>query len=330
MENIDSFFNFLQKHIENGGYNEMLKMYTGDNLTKVSFNNVGEIIGEEGFYLDPNALAILSQFTSEDVIINKETLYLKDVSYINPTNLSIRVETYDSQNTLIDESVKYFYDDITKLYKSQFGMLKKCFANSLMKDMTDVNRNSFNEGMLLKLNYFLELSDSKDYIVHSQDGTPKNLLQAFLQDSISWVQKQRTGGLPQQKDVEEIPDIDFNDAVNNFNGMPLDRVRSHFQELTIIKSKNGKPHLTEEQLSRFIKKVFIEGVTLSDSKIEFNINRGDKQAILRVFYDFYTKSISSIQYEGTMLRKEKYVKLLTDNFMNFDYKKVSNNFNKYK
>ncbi|MFN3849410.1 MAG: hypothetical protein ACK4NY_08285 [Spirosomataceae bacterium] len=325
MEEMNSFFDFLQKHIENGGYNEMLKMYTGDNLTKVSYNNDGEIIGEEDFYLDPNAPAILSQFTSEDVIINKEILNLRDISYINPTNFSIRVETYDFQNTLIDVSVKYFYDELVELYKSKLGLLKNSFANALMKYVTDVNSDNINKGILIKLNHFLELSDSQDYIVTAQDGTSKNLLQKFLQDSVNWILKQSGGEIPQQKPNQDITEIDFNGAVNKFNGMHIAMVKEHFETL-LSNSKNGEPYLSSEKFDAFIKTVFIEGKNLETNKIEMNLGRGENKIIINIFYQFYSNSVKSIQIEANTQTKDKYVKLLTDNFSNFEYKKVHGNF----
>ncbi len=326
IEDMNSFFTFLQEHIEKGGYENMKKKYSilDFELSHYKKADDGTYIFEPRLYSDYVGYSARNADGGE-IIVNEKLI---DYLSINPEKLTLYNKTvYDNdKQDIYEEVTDCFYDDLTKLYKSQLGFLKKCFANSLMKDVTDVNRNSFNEGMLLKLNYFLELSDNQDYSVPTQDETSKNLLQAFLQDSINWVQKQRAGGLPQQKDVVEIPDIDFNGTVNKFNSMPIKMVWEHFKPLTTTKSKNGKPHLTEEQFKTFIREIFINDNYPLPNKIELNVEDGERQSVIYKFYHFYNSA--KFDYESTKNCKPKYVKLLTDNFTKFDYDKVFGNFHK--
>ncbi|GGD68585.1 hypothetical protein GCM10011514_35880 [Emticicia aquatilis] len=324
IEDMNSFFTFLQEHIEKGGYENMKKKYSilDFELSTYKIDEDGTYIFEPRKYDDYVGYSAREADGGEIILHKNFTDYL----IINPSKLTYYKKTIYSDNGEIFEEVKdCFHDDLVKLYKSQLGFLKKCFANSLMKDVTDVNRNSFNEGMLLKLNYFLELSENQDYIVPAQDGITKNLLNLFLQDSVNWIKKQKTGETQTQKPLEEIIDIDFN-CIVRFNNMPLKMVWEHFKPLTTTKSKNGKPHLTEEQFKTFIIEIFINDNYPLPNKIELNVEDGERQSVIYKFYQFYNNA--KFDYESTKNCKPKYVKLLTDNFTKFDYDKVFDNFHK--
>ena len=105
--------------------------------------------------------------------------------------------------------------------------------------------------------------------------------------------------------------------------MPIEDVRNHFEGL-LRKSKNGEPFLTKEQFDKFIDSAFVK-VETPDSKIKMNFGRGEKQAITKIFYRFF--SISQA-YENTNHVKEKYVKLLSEYFEKFTYKALYSNFSK--
>lgn len=325
VEDMNSFFTFLQEHIEKGEYQNMKNKYSILDFELSSYK-----LGEDGTYIfaprvysDYVGYSARNADGGEIIVCEKFTDYL----WINPEKLSLHKKTLYDNGKVYEDITEYFYEDLVKLYKSKLGMLKKCFANSLMKDVSDVNRNSFNEGMLLKLDYFVELADSQKYIVTAQDGTSKNLLQEFLQDSEHWLQKQKpSGGFSTEETTTNIHNLNLDNTTNKFNSMPLKMVWEHFSPLTITKSKNGKPHLTEEQLNTFIREIFINDNNPLPNKIELNVEDGERKTLIGVFYNLFNKS--KFEYENTKRCKSKYVKLLTDNFTKFDYNKVSGNFNK--
>lgn len=327
IEDMNSFFTSLQEHIEKGGYENMKKKYSILDFELSTYK-----IDEDGTYIfEPRKYDDYVGYSAREADGGEIILHKNFIDYliINPSKLTYYKKTiYSDNGETFEEVSDCFYDDLVKLYKSQLGFLKKCFANSLMKDVTDVNRNSFNEGMLIKLNYFLELSKSQGYIVPAQDGTTKNLLNLFLQDSVNWIQKQRLSEtLTTKENIIETHELNLDNKENKFNGMPLEKVKKHFEVLK-SKSKNGYQHLTDEQFNIFFSTVFIEGSNLMQNKIEINIGSREISKIRRVFYDFYQNSISSIHYESIIQSKEKYVKLLTDNFSNFDYDHSFMYFNK--
>lgn len=114
---------------------------------------------------------------------------------------------------------------------------------------------------------------------------------------------------------------------NKFNTMELELVTKHFWQLTQKKSKQGgKPHLSKEQFEQFITNAFSGHDGSPKEKIRMNIAHGEYGTIRYIFYKFY--ELCKVDYESTNHQKDKYVRLLTDNFEGFDYKKTANNFNK--
>jgi hypothetical protein len=324
VEDMNSFFTFLQEHIEKGGYDDMKKKYAiFDCEFSHKIDEDGTYIFEPRVYSDYIGYSVRNNNGQEIIELEKFTEYLT----INPEKLSLHRKTLQENDKIYEDIIEYFYEDLVKLYKSKLGMLKKCFANSLMKDVSDVNRNSFNEGMLLKLDYFVELADSQEHIVTAQDGTSKNLLQEFLQDAEHWLQKQKqSGGFSIKETTTNTHNLKLDNTVNKFNSMPINMVWEYFNPLTITKSKNGKPHLTAEQLESFISEIFINDNNPILNKIELNVEDGERQSLIYKFYQFYNNS--KFDYESTKNCKPKYVKLLTDNFTKYDYEKVFDNFHK--
>jgi hypothetical protein len=115
------------------------------------------------------------------------------------------------------------------------------------------------------------------------------------------------------------------DAVNIFcKTMPLSIPQEHFKPLTIECSKDGKPFLTQDQFENFIDKGFAGKVHLP--KLKFNqAPKGEKFKIQYLFYQFYQNY--SFEYFATGQTQDVFIKLLTDNFVGWDFKNVHDNFN---
>lgn len=98
-----------------------------------------------------------------------------------------------------------------------------------------------------------------------------------------------------------------------WKGLPMDKVISHFSVLTTTKNKNGNFFLTPEQLNSFLKKGFLKDKTQPKQKI--NCSNGEKGFVIKRFYEFFDIAVS--QY-GHIQKKERFVKLFTDCFDNWD------------
>lgn len=106
--------------------------------------------------------------------------------------------------------------------------------------------------------------------------------------------------------------------------MPLDIAKEHFKVFIETNSKNKKTFLTTEQYNFFIERAFCGNTGLPKQKFN-QIPKGEKLLIQAVFYDFYNNYC--MDYFSTMQCQEIFIKLLTENFIGWDFKNVKENFN---
>tara|TARA_R110002050_G_scaffold4573_2_gene22157 strand:- start:69017 stop:70120 length:1104 start_codon:yes stop_codon:yes gene_type:complete len=104
--------------------------------------------------------------------------------------------------------------------------------------------------------------------------------------------------------------------------MPFKIAVNHFKIFTTTNSKNGEPFLTKDQLDIFIKKAFC-GIPDLPKQTFNQMPKGEKFIIQYRFREFYEKHW---EYFGTGQVQEKFIELLTDNFTDWDYQNVRNNF----
>lgn len=115
--------------------------------------------------------------------------------------------------------------------------------------------------------------------------------------------------------------------VNKFNIMPIKEVEEYFSKLYKRVSKNGLPFLEQKMVDIFIKKAFLKEE--NTEKLTLNYFKGEKYFVWKLFYDYYllcTDVINGIE-RGKQCR-DKYIKLMTDNFTNFTFEEVKANFNR--
>ena len=115
--------------------------------------------------------------------------------------------------------------------------------------------------------------------------------------------------------------------INKFNDMPIKEVREYFGKLYLKKSNNGLAFLEQDKIEVFIKKAFLKEENIE--KITINYFKGEKLFVWKLFYEYYiicTDVVSGVE-SGKHCR-DKYIKLLTDNFTNFIFDDVKRNFYK--
>ncbi len=105
-------------------------------------------------------------------------------------------------------------------------------------------------------------------------------------------------------------------------GMDINIPIEHFKVFKEKSSKNGKPFLTIVQFDLFIQRAFHGDSEIS--KQTFNVGNREKLFIVKRFHQFY--DIAAKEYENTTQCRDKYIKLLTDNFTNWEYQDIKNNF----
>ena len=102
---------------------------------------------------------------------------------------------------------------------------------------------------------------------------------------------------------------------NKFNSSPRDEVYTHFYEYLVVKKI-----ITEDELKRFLKAAFELRTPLIDK-----IAMKDAQRKAKVYACFHTFSNLHKSHRET----PKYVQLLTDNFVGYEFKNTSKNWSTY-
>lgn len=154
------------------------------------------------------------------------------------------------------------------------------------------------------------------------EGSHIGMMKGFLADVINWCELEIERIQQIQEPEKSIPD-NSQDEENLFcKGMPLNFPREHFRVLTERESINGKPFLTIEAFESFIQRAFL-GEDLPKQTI--NWGHGEKFFIVKRFYQFFNLSCKGY-FENTYNCREKYIKLLCDNFTGWGYRDVFNNF----
>lgn len=214
-------------------------------------------------------------------------------------------------------------------YKECFWKLEKYFEQENMIRCFEV------EDIYKNISYLKELiaeidnpEDNKQYIISEGSNNHNQAVKEniFLKRGVSFdinnghFQDHSLIKINNGKALHEDPEE------NKFcKGMPVEIAREHFKELTELKNKKGEPFLKNEQLELFICRAFKSD--LSIGKLNFNLTAGKSLKIRKIFYLFYLMATDPASgFETSSYCKEKYIKLLTDNFNGFNFAIVKNNF----
>jgi len=106
--------------------------------------------------------------------------------------------------------------------------------------------------------------------------------------------------------------------------MPISIPQEHFNVFALNNSKNGKPFLTTEQYHNFINRAFKGNSGISKQK--FNNTKKEHSVVVHVFYDFYLKTTD--EYFNSSQNRDIFMRLLTNNFIGWDFNSVKNNFSR--
>ena len=105
-------------------------------------------------------------------------------------------------------------------------------------------------------------------------------------------------------------------------GMPIKFAIEHFKVFIEKNNNYGKRFLTEEQFISFLKRAFLNDNSVG--KTTLNVGSREKSFVVKRFYEFYT--LAANRFENTSQCRDKYIMLLTDNFDNWSYNEIKNNF----
>ncbi len=102
--------------------------------------------------------------------------------------------------------------------------------------------------------------------------------------------------------------------------MPLSVPIDYFRLFTTDRNNKGEPYLSVADLDKFIDRAFCGNADMEKLKLNYDA----QNYVISIFYNFYL--FASKEHESTSQCKDKYINLLCDNFISFDFRKVKNNF----
>ncbi len=237
-----------------------------------------------------------SVLISKEMRINIYHIFSDELVLISSRTL------YEGIKTLLDRKFKDIYYTIE---------MRLCTLNQTSQEV-------FLSAILTAIKEFEFMADDEYYLLVNLVGLEVNLLKNYIDILKQFINKKRlniAGPTFKQNDESE--------AENKFNGVPLSKVRAHFQILT----RNPKPLLSSAQLNLFINQAFKDyspGKAIKE-KISLNIQGRVWMSVISVFHGFFELSCG---LGSSVNDKRSYVKLLSDNFNGFDEEKLMRNFNK--
>ena len=150
----------------------------------------------------------------------------------------------------------------------------------------------------------------KNWVIESNLSSYNKII-SFLETRKSELEGKTT--LPEPQNLLENSEFKF---TNNFDNVAESKILEYFTE-KLVETK----YISENDLILFLKLAF-DKMEVPQQKISFarfNTQRG----IIKIFYNNY--KIIAGKPHG---KQERYIKLLSDYFISFDYEKIKTNFSK--
>lgn len=189
-----------------------------------------------------------------------------------------------------------------------FGLLKVEIKKRRKKLNIDFSRIT-DEDYQHTINTIIESYQGNDYNGFMRLASGLYILEEFLNKQLIFLRETNKNS----SGTIWTPESDFKDsevAEKIFNSMPLEEAISHFSPLMVEKNKSGVVWMEKHDFDLFIKRSICMQSHLPKPKI--NIGYGGKYAIIKLFHNFYSKSLKN--YYSVDRKKDLYVELLKDAF----------------
>jgi len=199
---------------------------------------------------------------------------------------------------------------------------EKTIQNILISDYWKKVENLVNSK--IKITSYIKYLDE----FHTNSGDKyfnQPILENIIKYSAVLSRKEYLQELQKEKTInDETKEPPAENETNQFcKSMPLKTAKDFFNVFVEQKSKNKKAFLTSVQFKLFIEKAFCNNTKIEQQS--FNYTSREKLFIVKRFYEFYSMAIEN-DFENTSQCKQKYIHLLTDNFTNWEYESIKNNF----
>lgn len=204
------------------------------------------------------------------------------------------------------------------------------YLNDLLEQVRQFNSVEFEKDFFLNVHYICKENAAKFWSEGHRQDISHWLMKARFSPTImkpdvsvnlfstTWENEPLPAHQTEKKAQQSQPDFDkllceIKNSENKFvPSMPMEKVINHFKALTEKKSKNGQPFLTQEQLILCLQKAFLNKPKIEKQKI--NLGTGQKGYVIKRFYEFFVLAVADY---NELNKKDKYIKLLSDNFTNW-------------
>jgi len=205
--------------------------------------------------------------------------------------------------TDIMEIDKFLHFHLIKSFKNEFKDFKR-YLDLLRKKYDFLSKN--HQQLIVTFFDFLQEINVEHTIVSDRKNRPEIINETKPTESFDEILKEIEG------------------KQNEFcKAMPLKFAIDHFIVFTQKTSKNGELFLSKEQFISFLKRALLSETDFE--KIYLNVGSREKSFVVKRFYEFYSQASS--KFENTIQCKDKYIRFVTDNFANWDYDNLKDNFN---
>ncbi len=249
---------------------------------------------------------------------------LMDVLSLAPDKVQTYLRLLSNVASKLTDSATVFWDEIGRLPKFKGEPLWwslrhfERFHRHISLDFNTINYPPFTKEN--KLYFGREFLDRYELIVYKK----VELIVFFMSEVKSSMPIKYM--MPYQ--YEETSNDYWLEKENTFNGMKsLAKVESWFIQLAQTINSDGEPFLTVDEVRLFIRKAFVGEASLS--KLTLNMGGRSKANVIGLFHLYYSycnthhSKIGKIDKQATA---KKYIKLLTDNFDNWTFDQIDQNF----
>lgn len=255
--------------------------------------------------------------------IKKEKINDRSINTKIRIDLNVIYEVYHITKQVLgirEFNVKYpKKNEFVERYNDNLSKYLNDRPNDVEVDFINLCSLKVNE-RIEELKYGLQkLKQTIDYPSPTMLKNMKNTQLRYIHECnsiITFLEAKKDNGSSKPHQIEGKQNESFT-FENNFDGIPPEDVYNHFKAGLV-----DEKHIDLETLKKFLKQAFEgykEGEPLKD-RLKMNNTTNSLNFIIRVFHKYYSKQVSK---HG---KKSKYVKLLTDNFIDFDYQKTHDNF----
>jgi hypothetical protein len=353
---------FAYQHIiNNQNETDWYKRIT-DYLNEVqrSFGQMPENCGEPLFYsVYVNYVTDMLRNNSEFPLGKKN----KILEYFNPkkqtkdreeTDLNILIELYERWLKIFPFEMNSYFGELKAHFENRVPLVdgamevnlysgipsgklftKQALFEFLLKTtnelLTSLNALTLHEKGLLKdphsIDWELHLTERKKKLEEGYNNTSPNEDHRFRAMIKDWFNDEKIfvkGLIDKLEHEAKVKNEQPEQEINHFcKSMSLSIPIEHFRPMTIEKSRNGKPFLTEEAFEAFIARAF-KGLN-NIPKQSINCVRGrETKTVTSFFVLFYHQYC--IDYFGKSKCRKQFAQLLTEHFDGYTLTRVLRNF----